>query len=135
MMPWDSVLKILDTAITRIWPDKTEQEKMQLMAALQSMQAEYDNAAQQLEVNKVEAASSDTFVSGWRPFIGWVCGFSLAYKFIFYPFIIFLCALSKTQIEVSIIPVIDTGELMPILLGILGLGAMRTYEKYKGVAK
>ena len=129
MMPWDGVIGLINTAVTRIWPDKTEQDKAQLTIALQQMQSEYENASQQIEVNKIEAANENIFVSGWRPFIGWICGSSLAYKFILYPFLIFLCALFKIDIDVKIIPVIDVSELMPLLLGILGLGAMRSYDK------
>jgi hypothetical protein len=133
MMPWDGIFGLVDTVITRVFPDKTEAQKAELQIALDQMKAEYTIAGLQIEVNKVEAASPLTFVSGWRPFIGWVCGMSLVYKFMFYPFIVFLCALFHWQINVSIIPIIETGDLMPLLLGILGLGTMRTYEKYKGV--
>ena len=135
MMPWDAVATLLNTAVTRIWPDKTQAQQAELQVALAQMQAEYENASQQIEVNKIEAASSNLFVSGWRPAVGWTCCFSLFYKFIGYPFIMFLVAVSEHKIDASIIPVIDTGDLMPLLLGILGLGTMRTYEKYKGVTK
>jgi hypothetical protein len=135
MMPWDGIVGLVDTVITRVFPDKTEAQRAELQIALEQMKAEYDLAKGQMEVNAIEAASSDRFVSGWRPFIGWVCGVSFAYKYIAYPFIMFICALSEAKIDVSTIPVIDASEMTPVLMGMLGLGTMRTYEKYKGVNK
>lgn len=65
--PLTAGIDLVNTAINKIWPDKSEQEKQQLAAAVVIVQG-------QLDINKTEAASSSTFVAGWRPFIGWVCG-------------------------------------------------------------
>ena len=132
-MPWDGIAALINTAVTRIWPDKTQAQAAELQIALEQMKAEYENATQQIEVNKIEAANENVFVSGWRPFIGWVCGSSLLYKFILYPFIVFLCALFHWPIDISIIPVISVSELMPLLLGMLGLSYHRTEEKKAGI--
>ena len=78
----------------------------------------------QLEINKVEAAHKSLFVAGWRPFIGWVCGLALAYNVIITPMLVGL------GYEM---PVVDPSLLYPVLLGMLGLGAMRTGEKINGV--
>ena len=80
----------------------------------------------QVEVNKVEAANSNLFVSGWRPFIGWTCGLGMFGNFITIPFANFVMALLKIQI---VIPLVPLETMMPVLMGMLGLGAMRSYEK------
>ena len=86
----------------------------------------------QLEVNKVEAASKSLFVAGWRPFIGWVCGVGFLSNFILIPMSNFGLAIAESAIT---IPMIDTTQMMPVLMGMLGLGAMRTYEKKQGVQR
>lgn len=86
----------------------------------------------QTEVNKVEAASTRLFVAGWRPFIGWCCGFSLLYVAIIEPVARFVAV---TFFEYTgQFPVIDTTITMQVLTGMLGLAGMRTYEKSKGAA-
>lgn len=80
----------------------------------------------QLEVNKVEAGHSSLFVSGWRPFIGWTCGLGMFGNFITIPFANFVLALAAIDI---VIPLVPLETMMPVLMGMLGLGAMRSYEK------
>ena len=84
----------------------------------------------QLEVNKAEAASSSIFVSGWRPATGWVCVLGMAGNFIVTPFANFALGLAGMDITIPLVP-LDT--MMPVLLGLLGLGGLRTLEKTKGV--
>jgi len=86
----------------------------------------------QLEVNKTEAAHKNLFVAGWRPAVGWVCVLGMAGNFLVIPLANFALALSNSVIT---IPLIDTSEMMPVLIGMLGLGAMRTVEKTKGVQR
>ena len=86
----------------------------------------------QMEVNKVEAANANVFVSGWRPFIGWTCGAAFAYHYVLQPFLVFAFA---TMGKTVVLPVFSMESLLTVLLGLLGLGGMRTYEKFKGVAK
>ena len=86
----------------------------------------------QLEVNKTEAAHKSLFVAGWRPAIGWICGLGMASNFLVIPIANFVLALTGSTI---LIPLLDTGEMMPVLMGMLGLGAMRTYEKKQGVQR
>jgi hypothetical protein len=85
----------------------------------------------QIEVNKVEAASSSMFVAGWRPFVGWVCGFGVAWAFVLKPMLDWLLAIVSPGITT---PVIASGDLLSLLLGLLGMGAIRSFEKVKGVA-
>ena len=87
----------------------------------------------QLEINKAEAASGSVFKGGWRPFVGWVCGIALQYHFILSPLILF--GITLTGIEIPPIPAFDMGSLMTVLMGMLGLGGLRTYEKQKGLTK
>jgi hypothetical protein len=84
----------------------------------------------QLELNKAEAASQSIFVAGWRPFIGWVCGGAYAYNFVLQPFFVFL--IMACGINLPPLPHLDWSELSFVLFGLLGLGAMRTYEKKLG---
>ena len=82
----------------------------------------------QIEVNKVEANSNSLFVSGWRPFVGWTCGVALCYHFVLQPFLVFLLYSSGYQVD---LPVFDMTTLTTILMGLLGLGGLRSYEKVK----
>lgn len=82
----------------------------------------------QLEVNKVEAANENVFVSGWRPFIGWACGVSLAYHFIAEPMIQYIFIANGIQFET---PEFDFSQLSTIVMAMLGMSSLRTYEKIK----
>ena len=126
----DGVLEIGKKLIDRFFPDPTEAakaamelEKMRQTGELAELAANTDLAKGQLEVNKAEASNLNLFVSGWRPFVGWVCGSSLAFQFIVYPLFV------SFGLD---IPSLDLSELVTILLGLLGLGALRTKEKLSG---
>jgi len=82
----------------------------------------------QIEVNKVEAGSSSLFVSGWRPFVGWTCGVALCYHFVLQPFLMFILSSTGNPME---LPTFDMTTLTTVLMGMLGLGGLRTYEKVK----
>lgn len=99
------------------------------LATMAEKHAQEINKAQ-LEVNKVEAGHASLFVSGWRPACGWVAVFGLAGNFMVIPFTNFVLAL--LDIDVTI-PLIDTATMMPVLMGMLGLGGLRTYEKSKDI--
>lgn len=120
--------KILD----RIMPDEETREaaKFQLFKAQQEglfkeLEAEVELAKAQAAINVEEAKSTSLFVSGWRPFIGWICGSGLAYQFLVYPILV------AYQPKIA---QLDMGTLLTLLMGMLGLGAMRTAEKFKNVA-
>tara|TARA_X000001388_G_scaffold15661_1_gene9520 strand:- start:353 stop:748 length:396 start_codon:yes stop_codon:yes gene_type:complete len=87
----------------------------------------------QLEINKAEAAHRSIFVAGWRPFVGWTCGVALAWHFVLAPFIMFVCAYLAVQIPQ--LPTFDMESLLTVLMGMLGLGGLRTFEKFKGITK
>ena len=84
----------------------------------------------QMAINKVEASSANWFVSSWRPFIGWIGGLSLAYEFMITPTIEWYCALNHIDV---VPPIFDSGLLMNLVIAMLGIGGMRTYEKAKGI--
>ena len=84
----------------------------------------------QIEVNKEEAKHRTVFVAGWRPFTGWVCASALAYHFILEPVIVFALALFDIQLT---LPQFDMASLLTVLMGMLGLGGLRTYEKKQGL--
>jgi hypothetical protein len=92
---------------------------------------------QQLEVNKVEAAHASTFVSGWRPFIGWVCGFGMGWQWVICPILTWVLAVvtQYTGHTLPVLPKLETAEMWTVISGMLGLGGLRTFEKLKGVSR
>ena len=80
----------------------------------------------QIEVNKTEALSRNIFVAGWRPFVGWTCGIALAWHFVGLPVTLFMT--SMFQVETPPLPEFEMESLMTVLLGMLGLGGLRTFE-------
>jgi hypothetical protein len=80
----------------------------------------------QLNVDTAEAASHSTFVAGWRPFIGWICGIALAVDFVVRPFFIWAANLVRRPVE---FPNLDMTELMPLVLGMLGMAGMHAYQE------
>lgn len=119
-----SVADLANTVIGKIWPDKSEQEKQQLAAAVMVVQG-------QLDINKAEAGNPSIFVSGWRPFIGWMCGVACAWNWIGLP--VLKAVMAAVGHPITISPA-DLTEMLPILIGMLGLGGLRTAEKINGVA-
>lgn len=119
--PITAVASLADTIIGRLWPDKSEQERAQMAAALTIVQG-------QIDANKAEAASGSVFIAGWRPFIGWVCGFACAWNWIGLPVAKFIFAALAVPVALS---AADLSEMWPLLLGMLGLGTLRTVEKVK----
>ena len=115
------VAGLLDKFIT----DKDQAAKLAHEIATMADNHAQELAKGQLEVNKAEAESGSLFIGGWRPFVGWVCGIGLMYNVILSQFL-------AIWFEV---PTVDPSLLTPVLMGMLGMGAMRSYEKKSGVAK
>lgn len=137
--PITAILDIGGKVIDRLFPNPAERDaaKLKLVELQQSgelaqLAAETDLAKGQLEINKVEAASTSLLISGWRPAVGWICGAAFAYAAIIEPLARFVSAVAFGY--QGAFPAIDTALTMQILLGILGLGGLRTWEKQKGVA-
>ena len=122
--PITAVSDLATTVVKTLWPDKSETERAQLAAAVGLVQG-------QLEINKAEAASPNWFASGWRPFIGWVCGCACAWNWLGLSIAKFVFAAAGHP--VSLQPA-DLAEMWPLLMGMLGLGGLRTLEKLQGKA-
>jgi hypothetical protein len=129
--PISAALDLGNTLITRIFPDPAQasQAKLELLKLQQS--GELASMTAQTDINKVEASSSSLFVSGWRPFVGWVCGSSFALHFVLLPIVNFVLIANGHK---EVVLAFDMSTLMTLLMGLLGLGGMRTYEKVQGVA-
>lgn len=129
--PISALLDVGSKVIDRVWPDPAQaaSAKLELMKLQQS--GELAQIAGQMDINKVEAANPSLFVSGWRPGIGWVCGAGFAVQFVVGPLAEWGSALYGHPVK---FPQMDMGTMMPLLLGMLGLGGMRTAEKIQGVA-
>jgi len=112
--------------------DKDQKAKLAHEISTMAERHAQELAKAQLEVNKVEAAHNSLFVSGWRPAVGWCCVLGMTGNFMVIPFTNFVLALLSIQVT---IPLIDLETMMPVLMGMLGLGAMRSYEKTKGVSR
>ena len=110
--------------------EKRAAAEREIEAQLTTHLAQIDLA--QLDINKTEAAHRSVFVAGWRPFIRWSCGVSLAWSYICQPILTFALIQSGYGVE---LPALDMSEMMPVLMGLLGLGGLRTFEKVKQVSK
>ncbi len=113
--------------------DKDQKAALAHEIATMSERHAQELAKGQLEINKAEAASGSVFKGGWRPFIGWVCGVAFAYHFVLQPFIVF--GVTVVGVEIPELPTFDMGSLMTVMMGMLGLGGLRSYEKKQGLTK
>lgn len=140
MSIWDTIAAPIIAIINKVVPDKAAAaqaiatlNQMQLQGQLQEEFAQLQAVTSaQSDVDKVEAANANVFVSGWRPAIGWVCGTALASQYIFRPMLQWGFALVHQPLPT--LPGIDD-NLWQLMFGMLGLGSLRTFEKVKGVAK
>ena len=121
-------LKTVGTVIDDLHFSGEEKEKLKLQMK------EIDNKLKekQLDINKAEASHRSVFVSGWRPFLGWVSGLSIGYVYLFQPILDMILQMFGVQVDWV---VLDLGQLMPLVLGMLGLGGLRSFEKAKGLTK
>ncbi len=104
-----------------------EREQAAQQAQLDMLKTVVASDQTQADVNKTEAQNANLFVAGWRPFVGWVCGAGLLWQFIAAPILGF--SFQRAM------PSVDTSTLLLLLQGMLGLGALRTYEKVRGVTQ
>ncbi len=122
--PITAGLSLVETVVGKIWPDKSEQERAQMAAALALVQG-------QIDINKAEAASPSAFTSSWRPAIGWVCAAALAMQYILRPLVAWVGVVTNNPLPT--LPGIDD-NLWQLLTAMLGLSGLRTFEKVKSVA-
>ena len=112
-------------------PDKDAREKLRAELELAAQQGRFDNDLAQIRLNTEEAKSSSVFKGGWRPAVGWVCAIAFGYNYVLYPFLKFIAVILMD--DPPEFPTINLGEMMPVLLGMLGLGYLRTDERKAGV--
>ena len=131
MDPISVLLGLGGKVIDRLWPDPTQRDaaKLELLKLQQS--GELTAMVEQLKINQAEAQHPSVFVSGWRPAIGWVCGLACAWNWIGLPVVKMGLAVYGKPLDLA--PA-DLTEMLPILMGMLGLSGLRTIEKINGSA-
>ena len=122
------ISSLLEKAI----PDSDLRRKLTHEIATMAEKNAHEQIKAQLEINNTEAKHSSLFVSGWRPAVGWTCCLGMAANFLLIPMTNFVLALASSDIT---IPLIELETMLPVLLGMLGLGCMRSFEKSKGVER
>lgn len=132
-MVWTALIGPVAGLLDKFIEDKDQKNKLAHEIATMSEKHAQELAKGQLEVNKVEAGHRSAWVAGWRPFIGWVCGVALAWHFVLAPVTMFIA--SWLNVTLPALPEFDMGSLMTVLMGMLGLGGLRTFEKAKGLTK
>lgn len=133
MPAWTALIDPISRLLDNLIPDPVAREraKAELLKAeregeLEALRLALNADQQQTAINQIEAASPNLFVAGWRPFIGWVCGVAFAYHFVLLPLLAFSIANAGGKVE---LPVFDMESLSTVLMGMLGLGSLRTIEK------
>ena len=129
----ESLIAPVAGLLDKFIPDADERNRLAHEIATMSERHAHELAKGQIEVNKISAAHKSMFVAGWRPFVGWTCGVALAWHFVGQPLAVFVIA--TAGVETPPLPVFEMESLLTVLLGMLGLGSLRTYEKTKNVAR
>lgn len=122
--------EVLGKVIDRVWVDPSQAAAAKLRLVELQQTGELQVILGQLNVNAVEAANQSIWVAGWRPAVGWICAAGLAYKFLVAPFVILVMSVIGHPIT---LPVLDFNEMLTLLIGMLGIGGLRTLEKVKNV--
>jgi hypothetical protein len=125
-----SLIAPVSQLLDKVIEDKDQKAALAHEIATMAERHAQEQVMAQIEVNKIEAQSPSLFVSGWRPAIGWICALGMAGNFITIPFTNMILEIAGYDVA---LPLIDMETLLPVLLGMLGLGAMRTVEKVKQV--
>ena len=128
----DQLIGPITGLLDKFIEDKDQKARLAHDVATMAQKHAQELAKAQLDVNKVEAAHKSMFVAGWRPAVGWVCCLGLASNYLFIPMANFVLVISNSGV---VVPSLDLSGMMPVLMGMLGLGAMRSYEKTKGVSR
>ena len=129
--PVTAILNVGNSLIDRLIPDKSAAAAAKATLLQMQVQGDLAQLQGQLEINKTEAASQSIFVAGWRPAIGWICGMALMSDFIVRPLFTWVASLWGHPVAY---PPLDLSDLIPLLLGMLGLTAARSYDKSQGTA-
>lgn len=132
MLNLTSLIAPVSGLLDKFIEDKDKKNALAHEIATMAERHAQELAKAQIEVNKTEAAHKSLFVAGWRPAVGWVCVMGMASNFLVIPVANFALAMASSTV---IVPILDLTQMMPVLMGMLGLGAMRTMEKTKGVQR
>lgn len=124
-------IPILGSLIDKLLPDRNAAEAAKLKMLELAQNGELEQMRAQTAINQTEAANPNTFVSGWRPFIGWVCGAACAWNWVGISILKTFCGIAGLACSLQ---AADISEMLPVLMAMLGLGGYRTYEKIRGVA-
>ena len=127
-----AIVEIGARLLDKIIPDKDARDRAQAELLRAAQDQDFQKAMGQLEVNKMEAQHSNLFVAGWRPAMGWICVVGLCYNFLLYPMLTWLVVVTSAELTP---PPLLSENLMELVLGMLGLGALRSFEKWKGVSR
>tara|TARA_R100000951_G_scaffold49279_1_gene41638 strand:- start:3346 stop:3747 length:402 start_codon:yes stop_codon:yes gene_type:complete len=129
----ESLIAPVTGLLDKFIPDADERNRLAHEIATMSERHAHELAKGQIEINKISAGHKSMFVAGWRPFVGWTCGVALAWHFVGQPLAVFVIAIAG--VETPPLPVFEMESLLTVLLGMLGLGGLRTFEKTKNVAR
>jgi hypothetical protein len=134
-MTWDipQMVTTIGGIVNKFVPDRDQAAKIQAELSVKLMDMEATMSKAQTEINAVEAQSSNLFVSGWRPCVGWVCASAFAWQFVGQPFFSFFYTLATRQPAPVI--ALDHDALNTVLFGLLGLVGARSWERVRGVAR
>ena len=142
--PLTAALEFGKSALEKLFPDPAQRaaaalnlERLHQEGDLAGLNAEVSLLLGQIDINKIEAASDSFFKSGWRPAVGWTCVLGLFYSFFLRPILVWVILLYHGDAagEAVVPPSLNIGDLLTLLFGLLGLGGLRTFEKFKGVTK
>lgn len=128
----DRLIGPISSLLDKVIPDADERNRLAHEIATLAERQSHEIAKAQIEVNEREASHQSLFVSGWRPAVGWICCIGLGCNYLFIPMANFVLVISDSSVTV---PALDLSEMMPVLLGMLGLGGLRSWEKTRGVAR
>ncbi len=129
LVPFDGIATLLNGVMTRIWPDKSQEIKQQFDLAMQQLAQEGQIAQAQITVNAAEATSDSWMARNWRPLTGIFCAMSFGWTYFFQPLVTYFFVIAGHTAPV--LPVFAMDQMMPVLFGLLGLGAYRSYEKVR----
>ena len=128
----DKLIGPISNIIDKFVSDADERNRLAHEIATLAERQAHEIAKAQIEVNKAESKSGSVFIGGWRPATGWVCVLGFGINFLIIPLTNLYLSVTANPL---LVPTLDVSEMMPVLLGMLGLGGMRTVEKTKSVAK
>lgn len=128
----DKLILPISKLLDKVVPDADERYRLANEISTLATRQAHEIAKAQIEVNKSESQSGSLFIGGWRPSVGWVCVLGFGINFLVIPLTNLYLSVTANPL---LVPTLDVSEMMPVLLGMLGLGGMRTVEKTKNVAK